>query len=228
MKQHLFLILFFSFFVCSPGDGVVPHSLIKTEQGYEQADQLNVGDAVIAYHEQQLACGYITRIKRERVLCTIMIEIDDTSFQVGASTKIYLADKDAWVSAYKVKEGDVLFSRTYGPLVVTHVHQARGLQEIISFTIEPHHHLFISEKEILIHNALAETSVLAGTLATINSAPALLTAAGPAMPYVVAAYLLGLGLYELYAHFKESTYLQHGIPSPPSSPQGPFAPPPGG
>ena len=126
-------------------------TLIKTPCGYEQIQNLKIGDIVCTNHNNQTTT--ITDIFCNDVHQCIRLTIDEITFNVGYEQKFLSAD-GIWIDAFAITLHDIFVDHEGFPYSFDTIEFIQ--QDLRTYTLTVDHHVFIAtELDLVTHNSAA-------------------------------------------------------------------------
>lgn len=128
---------------------------IIIKNGYKNIEDIEVGDLVLSYNTESKHNEYkkVTKIiiheNTEDELYTLFM--NDYSLNVTGSHRFYINDK--WIEARYLKANDKLLLSNGDILNITNINHIKYTDNYYNIEVEDNHNYYVSEKEILVHNA---------------------------------------------------------------------------
>lgn len=148
-------LLFPFFFVLSIcADGFTADTLIKTNTGYTQIENLKPQDSVICYDFDQHAQieRPIREIHKQHVSKYIRLAVHKTFVHVSPNQKFYLRALNTWETIEKIKNDPELLQALYADSRIACLGEIQQETDVYMLTLDEPHNFFITPHDILVHN----------------------------------------------------------------------------
>ncbi len=145
---------------CFPGG-----TLVKVENGYENIEDIKVGDKVYTYNADKKIIELKTVVEKYKHGANEIkgdiytIHVDGISFRVTGIHGIYikrhlfgLLNFEGYMAAKKLKVGDQLRYSDGSFHAIDDINYKNENEIVYNMTIEDNHNYFVTEKEITVHN----------------------------------------------------------------------------
>ena len=153
MNRKKIYFLCFSVFIFFCTFSLVPHgfiasTLVKTPDGYRKIQDMQCGDCITCYNNNNLVDGYVTHIHTCNVTEYVEIVIKDESIACSVDQQLYLPDIQQYEKASdlqlsdQLSDGYMIQSITRIDLPVT----------VYTLTVKPHHNFCVSPLDVQAHN----------------------------------------------------------------------------
>ena len=163
---------------CNQGHCFIAGTKVKTEDGYKNIEEVEVGDKVLAYDEETGKQAYkeVVRLFRNETMkwCTVSVAVNGTVSEITSipGHKYYLPDNtinrevgdsqehesyyelsEKWVSACKLKKGDkvLLSDGEYGIITNVKIEKLSAPETTYNFEVEDCHTYYVGSG-VCVHN----------------------------------------------------------------------------
>jgi hypothetical protein len=175
--------------------------------------ELKIGDEVICYNKD-----FERELGKVKCICSLAVEStmsittqDNVILITSMEERFFLPQKNQWVCAKDINEGECILNNKLTAIPVIQVKQQHGKREVFIVTIDKYHNFLASNGQYLVHNGvtgalagfwmgkflthlIAHTVILVIASLTGPAAPAVLTAleATLVVPLETASNIIGL------------------------------------
>lgn len=130
----------------------VKETLIWTEKGMQNIEDVKEGDVVYAYNVETKA------VVLKKVLTSYVRDVDQLIKLEYENEVVFTTSEhpfyvnNAWIEASKLKTGDLLFLHDQTTVPLLRVTKIDTLVKVYNFTVEDEHNYFVGSKRVLVHN----------------------------------------------------------------------------
>ena len=140
---------------CNPGKCFIAGTKVKTEDGYKNIEEVEVGDKVLAYDEETGKQAYkeVKRLFRNESKEWTIVKVNGEEIESTSGHKYYLPEKKEWRSAEELKEGDkvLLWDGRYGIIESVKSKHYDKSQTTYNFEVEDFHTYYVGTG-VCVHN----------------------------------------------------------------------------
>ena len=133
---------------------------VLTESGYKNIEDIKIGDKVYSYNldSNKLELKKVTNTITSSTKDTFKVTIDGKVVEMSPKHQIYIIDK-GYVRAYDLKVGDRMLSSDNKVIEIENIEYKVYEESIPTYnlTIEGNSNYFVSEIQVLVHNAGSPT-----------------------------------------------------------------------
>ena len=130
---------------------------VLTESGFKNIEDIVVGEKVytrdLDTNQTQLKSVINTIVSDTKI--TYLLTIGNKEVEVTPRHQLYIIDR-GWVRTYDVAVGDVMLDKDGNPVEITNIVKKEYEESIPTYnlSIEGNHNYFVTEIQVLVHNAL--------------------------------------------------------------------------
>ena len=140
---------------CNQGKCFIAGTKVKTEDGYKNIEEVEVGDKVLAYDEETGKQAYkeVVRLFRNESKEWTIVKVNGEEIESTSGHKYYLPEKKEWRSAEELKEGDkvLLWDGKYGIIESVKNKHYDNAQTTYNFEVEDFHTYYVGTG-VCVHN----------------------------------------------------------------------------
>ena len=133
---------------------------VLTENGYKNIEDIKVGDMVYSYNldNNEKELKKVTRTIKSSTEETYIVTINGKKVEMSPRHQVYVIDK-GWVRAYNLKVGDKMLSSDKKVIDITNIERKNyeGGISTYNLTVDGNSNYYVSEIQVLVHNAPSVT-----------------------------------------------------------------------
>jgi hypothetical protein len=166
IQRYLILIVCALAHLSAYAEGFLAGTLVKTPFGYENIENLTVGDKVVCYDFMgKCVTRTVTHVQQEEVDTYAQITIGNEQVFAALDHKFYVPNDNAWLEANKIKPGSVLLKRCTEYIPVDSVEVIEAPTVVYDITVDELHNFCVTREDVCVHNILP---IIAGIGITIG------------------------------------------------------------
>jgi len=164
-KKYYFVLLLLHLFTTVTNAGFIPGTLVHSSNDITAIEELSVGDSVLSFDGHTLPFCSIVDVHKKLEEHVASILLDDNQLIIcSQNQKFYLHEKNTWIYAKDLQPSDCLFC-CHGDFVsVASVRILQGQFELHELTVQDTHVFYVTERGVLVHNALPVVFGVAWTI----------------------------------------------------------------
>ena len=133
---------------------------VLTKDGYKNIEDIKVGDMVYSYNldNNEKELKKVTRTIKSSTEETYIVTINGKKVEMSPRHQVYVIDK-GWVRAYDLKVGDKMLSSDKKVIDITNIERKNyeGGISTYNLTVDGNSNYYVSEIQVLVHNAPSVT-----------------------------------------------------------------------
>jgi hypothetical protein len=142
---------------CRSGNSFDGETLVSTEVGLRQIDEINIGDKVWAFNENDgikslQEVVHLIRGEGIKALVDLQLASGETITATNGHP-FYVPDQDKWIEAGQLTIDDVLQNLQGGLTGITSTKESIELAIVYNLTVANDHTYYVGHSEVLAHNA---------------------------------------------------------------------------
>lgn len=154
LKNYLFLLFNVILFTSTIFPTVLSNALIKTPRGLVKAENAAVGDNIIAYNRASLSATKITHITTTHCDKIIVLSTDKGSFYAAPDQLFFDPITEQWITAQDITTQTTFLNACFQRCPCHSIEIIDAPEtKIIHITTTAPHTFFVTEQELLTHNA---------------------------------------------------------------------------
>ena len=129
---------------------------VKTENGFENIEDIKIGDKVYSYNlnNNSLELKKVLNTIKSNTIDTYIVTIGGKTVEMSPKHQLYIIDK-GWVRAYDLNVNDKLLDVNGKQVSISKIEYKKYDSPIDTYnlTIEGNHNYFVTDIQVLVHNA---------------------------------------------------------------------------
>ena len=135
---------------------------VKTEDGFKNIEDIKIGDKVYTYNTNtnSIELKKVTKTIKSSTIDTYIVTIGDEKIEMSPKHELYIIDK-GWVRAYDLNVNDELLDINGRKTSINKIKYKRYNEPIDTYnlTVDGNHNYFITNTQVLVHNAIGSILV---------------------------------------------------------------------
>lgn len=148
------LMLFGLSFNATINAGIWPDTLVKTTTGYGAIQSLKNNDPIISFDGVKAVPDQVRHVWSVIHASGIKISFKDDAILVSPQQRFYLPVGNKWVAAVNLRRGDYLLNAAGYKVEIMATEFSEGPVRLYDISVLHNHNFFISQHELLVHNAI--------------------------------------------------------------------------
>ncbi|GAB4578180.1 MAG: hypothetical protein Fur0022_09140 [Anaerolineales bacterium] len=144
-------------------------TLVMTKEGLKPIREIEVGELVLAYHEETGELGYfpVTATWEHEDPVLVLLTVDGETLTTTPDHPFYTS-KGEWVQASDLNLGETVFSAAGEIGMVRDLEYVYSVQPMFNLTVAEAHTYFVGEGQWLVHNSCGGAEILSDLLRRVN------------------------------------------------------------
>ena len=134
---------------------------VKTENGFKNIEDIKIGDKVYSYNlnNNSLELKKVLNTIKSNTIDTYKVTIGGKTVEMSPKHQLYIIDK-GWVRAYNLNVNDKLLDVNGKQITISKIEYKKYDSPIDTYnlTIEGNNNYFVTDIQVLVHNAASPTS----------------------------------------------------------------------
>jgi hypothetical protein len=154
LKKFLCLLLSLTVYANTIIPSIISSTSIKTPHGFVAVENISLGDVIIAYDEKKLSSVVITHLSTANTNTIIAITTQKGTFYTCPNQQFYDPIFEQWIAAKDVTTQTTFLDAQLNHCVCLDVETIdASATKIYRITTDYPHNFFVTEQELLAHNA---------------------------------------------------------------------------
>ena len=130
---------------------------VKTENGFKNIEDIKIGDKVYSFNldNNEIELKEVLELIHSSAKDTYKMTIGGKTVEMTSKHQVYIVDK-GWTRAYNIKIGDMMLSANGDKVKITNIEHIKYDEPIDTYnlTVEDNSNYFVTDIQVLVHNAL--------------------------------------------------------------------------
>ena len=130
---------------------------VKTENGFKNIEDIKIGEKVYSFNldNNEIELKEVLELIHSSAKDTYKMTIGGKTVEMTSKHQVYIVDK-GWTRAYNIKIGDMMLSASGDKVKITNIEHIKYNEPIDTYnlTVEDNSNYFVTDIQVLVHNAL--------------------------------------------------------------------------